>query len=136
MNRKGFTLVELLAVIVLIAVITLITVPSIKYASKRIQQKNYETKVKIIKAAAEEYGDDYKEIINYSSTETYTNPQDGQTYPSKTINVLDLLFNGYLTYDAGESSQVFLDPRDKSDMSYKSITIYIKNNNPYVVLNF
>lgn len=136
MNRKGFTLVELLAVIVLIAVITLITIPSIKYASKRIQQKNYETKVKLIKAAAEEYGDDYKEIILYSSTNTYTNPSDGQTYPSMTIHVNDLLLNGYLTYDSGETGQVFQDPRDKSDMRYKSMIIYIKNNNPYVVLDF
>ena len=136
MNRKGFTLIELLAVIVLITVITLVAVPSIRYASKKIQEKNYDAKLKMIKASAEDYGNDYKEIIQYNSSTTYTDPNDHQTYPSVEVHVSDLLANGYLVKDADIDRDDILDPRDDSSLKNKSITIYIKNNNAYAVLNF
>ena len=100
MDKKGFILIELLAVIILISVITLITIPSIKYASRKINEKNYDTKLKMIKASAEDYGNDYKEIILYNAEETYTNPSDNQTYPAITVTVSDLLANGYLVKDS------------------------------------
>lgn len=136
MNRKGFTLIELLAVIILISVITLITIPSIKYASRKINERNYDTKLKMIKASAEDYGDDYKEIILYNSEDTYTDPKDNQAYPSLTVTVSDLLTNGYLVKDSDIDRDDILDPRDKTSLRNKTITIYIKNNNAYAVLNF
>ncbi len=136
MNRKGFTLIELLAVIILISVITLITIPSIKYASRKINERNYETKLKMIKASAEDYGNDYKEIIQYNSSETYTNPSDSIAYPSVTVTVSDLLANGYLVKDADIAQDDILDPRDKTSLKSNTITIYIKNNSAYAVLNF
>lgn len=136
MNRKGFTLIELLAVIVLITVITLVAVPSIKFANRRIQEKNYEAKLKMIKASAEDYGNDYKEVIRYSSSETYTDPTSHESYPSVTVQVSDLLSNGYLVKDADIDTDDIRDPRDDTSLRNKSIIIYIKNNNAYAILNF
>ena len=129
MLKKGFTLIELLAVIVLISIITLITIPSIKYANKKITEKNYETKMKVIKASAEEYGEDNKMLIMYNPTTTYN------SYPAVVVTIEDLLRNGYLTKDSDIQEDDILDPRDESSMKSKTITIYIKNNAAYAVIN-
>ncbi|MCR5788113.1 MAG: prepilin-type N-terminal cleavage/methylation domain-containing protein [Bacilli bacterium] len=136
MGKKGFTLVELLAVIVLISIITLIAIPSIRYADKKITQKNYETKKELIKTAAEEYGDDYKELIVYASTPTYYTDASGNSYPSLTITVRDLLRNGYITKDTDIKTEDVLDPRDDTSLLDKTIIVYIKNNRSYAKLNF
>ena len=129
MLKKGFTLIELLAVIVLISIITLITIPSVKYANKKIAQKNYETKLKVIKASAEEYGEDNKMLIMYNPTTTYN------SYPAVVVTIEDLLRNGYLTKDSDIQEDDILDPRDDSSMKNKTITIYIKNSSAYAVIN-
>ena len=129
MLKKGFTLIELLAVIVLISIITLITIPSVKYANKKIAQKNYETKLKVIKASAEEYGEDNKRLIMYNPTTTYN------SYPAVVVTIEDLLRNGYLTKDSDIQEDDILDPRDDSSMKNKTITIYIKNSSAYAVIN-
>ena len=61
--------------------------------------------------------------------------EEGNTYPSITITVGDLLSNGYITSDTKEEDEV-LDPRDNSSMLDKTITIYLKNNTAYAILNF
>lgn len=136
MNKKGFTFIELLAVIVLIAVVITIAVPSIRYADKKFHEKAYNTKVEMIKKGAESYGDDYKEIILYSSeSTTYTDPDTGNTYPSITVTVRDLMNNGYVTKDSGLKEADIQDPRDDQTMLNITITIYIKNNRAYAKLN-
>lgn len=136
MNKKGFTFIELLAVLILISIVILIAVPSIKYADKKLHEKSYKTKSELILNAAKEYGDDYKEIILYSSYGTvYTDPSSGSTYPSVTITVRDLLNNGYVTKDNDIKENDILDPRNDTSMLDKSITVYIKKNRAYAVYN-
>ncbi|MBR5662831.1 MAG: type II secretion system protein [Bacilli bacterium] len=136
MNKKGFTFVELLAVIALISIVLLIAIPTIRYADKKFHQKDYNTKIELILNAAKEYGDDYKEIILYSSNgSTYTDPDTNNSYPAVTVTVRDLLNNGYVTKDNDIKGNDILDPRDDSSMLDKSITIYIKNNRAYAKYN-
>ena len=52
-NKKGFTLVELMAVIVVLAIIIAIAVPSYAKIKKNIEEKNYKNKVNLIEIAAE-----------------------------------------------------------------------------------
>ena len=56
MNKKGFTLTELLVVIALISIIVLIAVPSVVSISKRINKRVYNAKIQEIVTAAELYG--------------------------------------------------------------------------------
>ena len=56
MNRKGFTLVELLAVIVLIAVLTVVAVSTYHGIHESSKKKSLEAKITQIKAAAEKWG--------------------------------------------------------------------------------
>lgn len=132
MNKKGFTFIELLAVISLIAVILLIAIPSIRYADRKFHEKAYKTKIELIKTAAQEYGDDFKEVILYSNGgSTYTDPSTGAIYPSVNITVRDLLSNGYITKDNDLDKEDVLDPRTDKSMLTKLITVYIKNNRAY-----
>ena len=136
MNRKGFTFIELLAVIVLISVVLVIAVPSIRYADKKFHEKAYKTKTELILNAAKEYGDDFKEVIMYSTNGlVYTDQQTGSTYPAVTVTVRDLLNNGYITKDNDLRRADILDPRDDSSMLNISLTVYIKNNRAYALYN-
>ena len=137
MNKNGFTFIELLAIIILIGVITLVAVPSIKLADKKIQQKNYNAKVELIEKAAENYGDDHKELLLYStSTEKCTDSSSNIEYPCINITVKDLLNNGYISKDPGLKTEDVLDPRTDKSILNKTISLYVKNNQVYTILNF
>lgn len=56
MKKNGFTLVELLAVIVLLALLMTIAVPSAFKLSSKVKNKAYLTKIDLIEQAANNYG--------------------------------------------------------------------------------
>ena len=136
MNNKGFTLIELLAIFALISIITLITIPMIQFAHKKIQENNYDAKKSVIKTAAEDYGEDYKEIILYGTDGTV----DCSSYGAKCIKikVQTLLNSGYLVRDTDLPQNVndIRDPRDDTSLLDKDIYIYVKNNRAYADLKF
>lgn len=57
-NNKGFTLVELMAVIVVLAIVIAIAVPTYGKIKRSIDKKNYENKVSLIKVAAAKFAED------------------------------------------------------------------------------
>ena len=61
MKNKGFTLVELLGVLTLLALISLITVPLVSSYIKNSRQKAYNVEIKTIEKAAKQW------MIKYSS---------------------------------------------------------------------
>ena len=136
MNKRGFTFIELLAVILIIGVVIGISVPAIRYADRKFHEKAYNTKIQLIKHAAEDYGDDFKEvIIDQSNTNTYTDPTTNTSYKAVTVKVRDLLSNGYITKDTDMTKEDILDPRTNESMLDITITIYIKNNRAYAKIN-
>jgi len=66
MNNKGFTLVELLAVLVILITILLIAIPTITSSVERNKQNALAKKYDIIEAAAETYVNLYKNSIRYN----------------------------------------------------------------------
>ncbi len=63
MRNRGFTLVELLATITILAVIALITIPTISNVLKENKNKIYETQIKQIEIAAKVWGSDNLGIL-------------------------------------------------------------------------
>lgn len=61
MDNKGFTLVEILSVIALLALIVIITVPAINGVSDNIKKSTLKTKIENIEKAAVLYGQEHRE---------------------------------------------------------------------------
>ena len=108
LNKKGFTLVELLVVLVILAVIMSIAIPSVTSSIERSKQKEYDAKVKLIVSAAELYFDKHRNTYPISSGDT--------TYK---VNISKLIEEKYLTEE--EAKDPFtnnrIDEEGKTDTS-------------------
>ena len=107
MNKKGFTLVELLAVLVIIGIITGIATGSFSKIIDGIHEKMLDTKIKTIEEAAIIYGQDNLNNIdnispvtvqtlidkNYLSSKEKCKNNDGSTYNCFINNVTDESMN-------------------------------------------
>lgn len=82
MNNKGFTMVELLATIGVLAIVITIAVPSVISVSKQIKNNMYKARIKLIESNAKLCVEDGKcKTTNYK------------------ITVKDIVLNGYLKQD-------------------------------------
>lgn len=120
-TKNGFTLVELLAVIVLLSIVITIAVPGVMGISNKIKINMYCEKIEFIEQAAKTYGDD---IL------------DSLTATGLNVTVKQLVDKGYLKKDQ-DDAPIIIDPRDTSstalyNMSFK---IFLKYNRPYVEFN-
>ncbi len=122
MNNKGFTLVELLAVIVVLAILIAIAVPSTISISNKLKVNMYCSKIDSIETAAKLYGEDRKD--------SFIDKYDSQ-YPSKTITVKTLVESGDLKKD-NNAEPYIVDPRDNKSMDDFSFIVYVKYNRIYV----
>jgi competence protein ComGC len=68
MKKNGFTLVELMAVFVVIGLLLILTVPNIIKVSKQSKTKAYDTKIKLIEQMAVYYGMENKSLIMKGQT--------------------------------------------------------------------
>ncbi len=71
-NKKGFTLVELLAVIILLGILMAIAVPSYLGISKKIKTDMYTSKIKTIEVAAISWADENKQSCNATAYNNLT----------------------------------------------------------------
>ena len=102
MNKKGFTLVELIGVIILLSAIALISVPIINNSLKNTKEKTYNSQIDTIIKAAKRY-----------VTEVGAGNDAGFDI------TMDDLINAKLIED-----DVIIDPRDDSNM-INTLTIHV-----------
>lgn len=119
-NKNGFTLVELLAVIVVLAIIITIAVPSAISISNKIKAKMEETKRQMIVDAAKLYGQENPSSV-VNSIDNCSNSK---------ITVGTLVNDGYIKKDDVKNGNV-VNPKDNSSMNNLKICIYKKNNRVY-----
>lgn len=144
MNNKGFTLVELLAVIVLLGLLVGLAVPGIINGSNKSKERTLNTKIKNIEKAAIMYGQDNRNLISKKISDDeykycfkdgkliencYYYEKDGKT----TITVEDLAKgfdgNSYIKFDKEEK---IVNPTDESkDLNACEIQIYQKYGKIY-----
>jgi type IV pilus assembly protein PilA len=105
MKQKGFTLTELLAVIVILGVTAMIAIPAVTKSLKSYKKNLCDEQVANIKEAARVWGSDHLLEL----------PEEGET---KTITLGDLQDNGYIDKD-------IKDPRNSNNEISRDITITI-----------
>lgn len=106
-NKKGFTLMELLAVIVLLGLLISLASVSVLTIRKKMNNNLLNTKIKMIEAAAKLYGEDH----NLTGCEE--------------VLISTLVTNDYLDYDDGSNVK---NPVDNTSMNDKNVKIYIEFN--------
>ena len=121
-NKNGFTLVELLAVIVVLAIIITIAVPSAISISNKIKAKMEDTKRQMIVDAAKLYGQENPSSV-VNSIDNCSNSK---------ITVGTLVNDGYIKKDdVKNGEEAVVNPKDNSSMNNLKICIYKKNNRVY-----
>ena len=84
-NKKGFSLIELVGVIVIIGLILIVAIPAVTKLLKSNNNKEYENYLKIIKAGALRYADELKDDLGNSNNSGCI-----------TIDLNDLIEKGYI----------------------------------------
>ena len=110
LTSLGFTLVELLAVIVILAIILIIAVPGVLSIINKTKDSAYDRQVDMIKDAAK----------NYVTANTIT--WSGEN-PKSTVVTLDMLQSG------GYLDKKILDPRNKKEILCANVLVTKDNKN-------
>ena len=124
-NKKGFTLIEILCVVALLAVITTIASASVINLSKASKENLYCAKLELIESAAKTYSASLIYELNQSTTYY-------EGYKSITITINDLIKSGNLSPDKDDS---VLSPLNNDVMNDLEIILYLKNNQVYVAID-
>lgn len=91
LNNNGFTLVELLAVIVILITIMSIAIPTISSSLERSKEKQNKEKIKTIEAAAELYVTDNKNEIFNTLTSLTSGDEEGKECKINLDQLVDYL---------------------------------------------
>ena len=119
MNKKGFTLVEMLGILVVLSIIAVISVPAITASLKRAKQEEYDNWLKSLYIAAEEYTESHRE-------EFYEVNAGGTSY----LSIQLLLDQGYL-------KESVVDPetnQDITDIAIVRITVNTDKTLKYEII--
>lgn len=151
MNKKGFTLTELLAVIVILVVLSLIVIPIVNDQVNLSKQKSFESSIGSVKRAVQYYMDqkDLKgenneyiynidvEDLKMSNIETLK----GQVIVTKTETGYDIKYNGitngqFIYYGDSEKGTTYKESEIKKDGDINSSNSKVfENVDPILISN-
>ena len=119
LNNRGFTLIEVLAVIVILVIIVAIAIPNISASLDRQTCKTTENKAKLIESAAQFYVSDNRNTVidqldGNGRCRIVTNKLKGIEQDDKKYIINDDLidgdnkpFSGYVVYNRNEETYTF-----------------------------
>ena len=106
MKNKGFTLVELLSVIVILSVLMLIAIPTAVGVSSKVKEKLLEEKIVLAEKSAILWAQDNKICFTINQCSELTSSgfscTDNKDFKKCTINVDYLAISEYQDYDEGK----------------------------------
>lgn len=118
MNRKGFTLAEVMGVIILLGLLALITVPAIESYIDNSKEKSYNSTISEIISASKNWN------LKNSSKVTWTETATSDIY-SYELQLADLKKTEFLT------NTDIVDPRTKTDMDGCILILSIDDSYTY-----
>lgn len=113
--NKGFTLVELIAVIVILALLVVITTPAYDTISSSIKERTYKSKQNTIASETLNY------VEKYLKDKVYSGTSDEGKYICFTVNFL--IRNGIISSDSDKSEYI---SNEFENRDYKDEDIYIR----------
>ena len=125
-NKKGFTLVELLSVIVLIGLLLGLGIPGINRIKQNMNKKSLNTKINLIEQAAVLWGQDNKTLLQKDDCSDVDN-DNKKCYK---IKIEELISEDYLESES-HNDITYTNPVDNSELKDKCVYVYKKNNRVY-----
>ena len=114
MKKNGFTLVEILAVLIILGVVMVLTIPAYTSIYTSLKRDTLRGKITEIGTAAKKYGETIKDEIQDTGSMCYT------------TTVAQLIRDGYLASDV-EKEPAILDPTDNSKLTGDVKICYCKS---------
>ena len=132
MNKKGFTLVELLAVITILGVVMMIGTISITGIKNKMDQNMFENKLDFVLKAARSYGQDNQSKIALGMNATI----GGKAVTYKLVPIGDLISSEDLEADEtdDDGNKSINHYIDKVSINNLKIAVYVLNNRIYTCI--
>lgn len=120
MNNKGFTLVEVISIVVILSLLLVLTAPTYSSVSDNIKERNFASKKSVIEKQTIEF------VNNYMKDETYnTSSKEGKNI---CFTAGFLIRNGIITSE-DEKKEIIINDITKEEYSGDKIVIAISYNN-------
>ena len=138
MNKKGFTLTELLATIVILSVVMLIGSVSVSGIRNKMNKNMFESKLDFVISSAKSWGQDNKELFTSSNSYQLNKTVGflvGETYLETEDRVPQTLYASCETKNKiGTDCRVVLNPMDDSVVNGLKLKIYLQYNRVYACI--
>lgn len=132
-NSNGFTLVELLSVIVLIGLLIGIGIPGINKISDNMNRKSLEKKISLVESSAILWGQDNKALLQKESNCT----TDEGFYSCYKITIKELIEEDYLDSENNKASDpVYNNPLTGENLVNASCEVFVYKKNNRVTAYF
>ena len=130
-NKRGFTIVELLSVIVIIGILTIIAVPTVTSLNNKSKEKIKNTKITQIEQSFLLWAKDNEKCFTTGGINCLCNNITNSNIVECTVTYKELADFGIIKYDKDEE---IIDPVDNSTMNNNTITIkYNKDNRTFEI---
>ena len=107
-DHKGFTMVELLAVITILSIIMVILIPAVTNISKNTKESILNSKISTIETSASKYGEDNINTYQKCTNALESGAINKDAYDDCIVSVDDLVRYGYLEYDTTKGDASFI----------------------------
>ena len=126
-NKNGFTMIELLAVLGILALLTIVIVPNVSSLRKKTLQQTYDNRVNQVKIAAKEWGSDNLISVPPSVSKEYTD-QSTCDVDCVCVTIQELITEGYLAGNKNEK-KTLTNPITNKEMNKLLVCVRYDTNN-------